>query len=450
MGMGTFLDGDEAIMGLMAKHFGEGKGITLFFYGQSYGFSLIEVFMIRLFYFVFGIGPVAIKLAMLTLWSIGVIFMYKTLKVYAKGRNEILVILITFAMIFSPAWMVWSMKARGGYTTAFTLSWIVLYLIANIKCSKSLWQGCLIGMLLVIILEAQSLWLAGLLPFIIYHVISARSWKNTLALTGTLILFLLLFHLPSLGSSSFWIAQGYGWYYLVSESANVPVDLYNNLTGNYIYNIPRPTTIVVAAGIFIFLGAVIGGLILTIRSLIRRDKDNLLIYISAISVIGCFAYLFIIDTSHPRYALPFSGFALLFLYFVFNKLDTIKLQFAIVTPIILFGAFSIGLAGKMHVDNPDEIIKTKNELLDKHLNYVYCEGGLLQWQLTYYSDEKIKARHYTLVDRYQPYVEAVDSAFWNDSPNVGLVVWGEHGTINVIPNPTLGELQDRGFHMQKR
>jgi hypothetical protein len=33
------LDGDEAILGLMAKHLAEGREAPIFFYGQAYGLS---------------------------------------------------------------------------------------------------------------------------------------------------------------------------------------------------------------------------------------------------------------------------------------------------------------------------------------------------------------------------------------------------------------------------
>ena len=73
-----FLDGDECIVGLMAKHFYVGIDVPLFFYGQSYGFSFIEVLAIRIFYGLFGINDISIKLAMFSLWTIGVVFLSET------------------------------------------------------------------------------------------------------------------------------------------------------------------------------------------------------------------------------------------------------------------------------------------------------------------------------------------------------------------------------------
>src|SRR5690554_1188900 len=80
------LDGDECIVSLMAKHFLESKEVPFFFYGQSYGFSFIEVLFIRVFYFFLGPTEMAVKLAMLSMWTIGIVFFYKTLKAIEIGR----------------------------------------------------------------------------------------------------------------------------------------------------------------------------------------------------------------------------------------------------------------------------------------------------------------------------------------------------------------------------
>ncbi|MEZ5283502.1 MAG: hypothetical protein R2712_01585 [Vicinamibacterales bacterium] len=37
-----FLDGDEAVIGLMARHVADGRALPLFFYGQNYGLALFE------------------------------------------------------------------------------------------------------------------------------------------------------------------------------------------------------------------------------------------------------------------------------------------------------------------------------------------------------------------------------------------------------------------------
>src|SRR5690242_559315 len=114
------LDGDECTLALMAKHMLQGKDIPVFFYGQSYGFSLLETSLVSLAYLLGGINDYSVKLAMLALWTTGIIFFYKTLKAICRGGSP-LPLLITILFILTPAWAAWSMKARGGYLTSFTL-----------------------------------------------------------------------------------------------------------------------------------------------------------------------------------------------------------------------------------------------------------------------------------------------------------------------------------------
>ena len=70
------LDGDECILGLMAKHMAEGKETPVFLYGQNYGFSLIEGRCAALGFRLIGVSAVTLKLAMLFLWTIGCLFLF--------------------------------------------------------------------------------------------------------------------------------------------------------------------------------------------------------------------------------------------------------------------------------------------------------------------------------------------------------------------------------------
>src|SRR5436190_970996 len=63
-------DGDECVVGIMAKHLLEGVSFPVFYYGQNYGLSLIETWMAALFFLVMGLSGVALKCAMLALWSL--------------------------------------------------------------------------------------------------------------------------------------------------------------------------------------------------------------------------------------------------------------------------------------------------------------------------------------------------------------------------------------------
>src|SRR5262245_20079303 len=66
-----FPDGDECVLGLMAKHLAAGEQLPVFFYGQKYGFSLLEAGTGALAFLAVEQSPAVLKLAMLCLWSLG-------------------------------------------------------------------------------------------------------------------------------------------------------------------------------------------------------------------------------------------------------------------------------------------------------------------------------------------------------------------------------------------
>jgi hypothetical protein len=122
------LDGDECVIAMMAKHTIEGKSAPLFFYGQNYGFAFFEVLLSALFFLLLGYKTIAVKLAILSLWTTGLVFFYLALRRVAANPKW-LDLIVALLLLASPAWLVFSMKAYGGYVTAFTLSNIILWMI---------------------------------------------------------------------------------------------------------------------------------------------------------------------------------------------------------------------------------------------------------------------------------------------------------------------------------
>src|SRR5690606_2129438 len=129
------MDGDECIMGIMSKHFIEGRHVPIFFYGQNYGFAFIEVLFISIGYLLFGISDYVVKLSVFALWIFGLFFFYRAL--CSISGNKWSALLFVMVLILAPAWAQWSLKARGGYLTAFTcssLAWYLLVYKVAIRC----------------------------------------------------------------------------------------------------------------------------------------------------------------------------------------------------------------------------------------------------------------------------------------------------------------------------
>lgn len=129
---GSFvIDGDEAIVGLMANHILEGRGVPVFYYGQHYMGSLEPICAAVLFY-LFGSSPFVLQLTPL-LFSLALVVV-----MYALGKEVggVIVARVAAALCAFPpvALVVWSYKARGGFIELLVLGALAtLYFLRWLK-----------------------------------------------------------------------------------------------------------------------------------------------------------------------------------------------------------------------------------------------------------------------------------------------------------------------------
>jgi len=435
------LDGDECIVGLMAKHFIEGKEIPYFFYGQSYGFSFIEVLFIGGFYTLFGINDISIKLAMLLMWTLSIILFHLTLIKIEKPYNKWLPLLIVLVFIFSPSWAIWSMKARGGYLTAFLISNLFIYLVFKYKEKCPDFICFIMGFLLVIIYQSQPLWLLGVFPIAIFYRyklnnISSISFK----LLGVIVC-ALLFYILKLHLSDFWEPKVISLSYFSFDSLMLmPLDLWRSLTGSYFYSdFINP---ILSSKIFasIILFAIFLSFIFGIFVIIKKKKICNWFYIFCFSVLIYFIVFLFVQAHNYRYFLPFLGFALLMFYLLLNKVSQNRhmiINYGLLF-IILMGSISLINFKNFKPENKLELIDLVNEIEHNKIKYVFCEGGLLQWQIMFYSNERVIARYRSGTDRYPNYISIVDNAFKENNNQTALVGFNNdvHLDDNIIVNNT--------------
>lgn len=416
------LDGDECIVGLMSKHFQELKEMPFFFYGQSYGFSFIEVLAIRLFYVFFGVSEIALKLAMLSLWTVGIIFFYKTLQEIGFKKNPWIPLLITLVFIFSPAFAVWSMKARGGYLSAFALTPIVTYLIISEKWRAKLFVSFIVGFLTVVIYQSQPLWIAGLLPIVAFQLVKNRSFRAVWVmlfgiLTGTGVFYFLKIGLPTFWAPSILGAPSFS----LEIFDSIIQRMYIHFTGNYFYSYVKDS-IWVTHILAVFMMAVIFiSLATSIFFLIKRKQINPLFYVLTLSVVFTIGYLFLIKSGDYRYLLPLTGFALMLAALVLSQINYSKAVNSMLLIWISFGTYSLYDFKNYSFEDKSALTSVVSELEAKKITHVFCEGGSLQWQLMFYSKEKVIARYYSSTDRYPAYIQEVNSAFLNKNRHTALV-----------------------------
>ncbi len=112
------IDSDEAIVGLMAKHILEGKGIPTFYYGQHYMGSF-EPLVSALIFAIVGVSSVALKLVPFFFSLVLIVLIYFLAKLCLPKGSENRDILPTLTALFtaippSPL-VIWSSMARGGF-----------------------------------------------------------------------------------------------------------------------------------------------------------------------------------------------------------------------------------------------------------------------------------------------------------------------------------------------
>ena len=105
-----------------------------------------------------------------------------------------------------------------------------------------------------------------------------------------------------------------------------------------------------------------------------------------------------------------------------------------------------------------DLIELTNELEAKNIHFVYSRAGLLQWQITFYSNERVISRYTRANDRYPKYIDFVNHA-WAQEKGTAIIDYsnrdfaGNPNTkyitdkFSLLYNPTKEELQKMGFEV---
>ena len=164
------LDGDECILGLMAKHVAEGREFPIFFYGQHYGLAVVEAPAAALSFLLFGVGVLPLKTAILALWLTGIVFYFMA---FARPLGHARSFCLTLFLLLMPAWAVSSMKAWSGYVTAFSTLAVLLYLLTRSGGPRPM-SWVLAGSLTSVLYFAHPVYLPGAIPIVLYFLLSGR------------------------------------------------------------------------------------------------------------------------------------------------------------------------------------------------------------------------------------------------------------------------------------
>ena len=420
-------DADESIVGLMAKHMMEGKDFPVFFYGQSYGLALLEAGTAAIFFALFGVSTVSLKAAMLLLWGSGwLIFVMAVARLGGRRAAWIAGLLL----ILCPAWGAWSMKARGGYLTAFILSSLALWLLGGVMRSRrprigaNLAFGCCLGAIFL----AQATWLFGLAPFVVLLLQKRRNGAEGAAIFGGAAVTAGLILLTTAGTrSTYWAPELFDNSDVIQALLLLPRRVWVHLGGAYYMKVPAaigPFTVLSAS---LWSAALAGGLAHSILSLRRRGPLSISQACTfSIPAVLLFSVLISYTWFGHRHLLAISGFLIVFLSIELARLvdNGGRKRIAALTAVAalgISGALSlVEFRGLSFLGPPPDQLSEEaaletliEDLLGDGITHLYSMDPLLQWVVMFESEERITARWFKKVDRYPAYPAAVDRALFS-------------------------------------
>ena len=415
------LDGDECIAGLMAKHLVELKEFPTFFYGQRYSLASIEAAAGALGFALFGVGAIPLKLTELALWTAGVSFLFAALSQFVGSRRSFW---ITTVFVLSPAWAVWSMKARPGYITSFTSTAVLMWLLAydDRRRSASAWstvRWLLGGALTSLIYLAQPLWLLGVLPIAIAVLIERR--RPLSAVSYFVVIAATMIFLRTTTPVDFRFGNP-------ALIASLPVfvrQIHVNLTGAYYLtwaaDVPGPATNVLSFVWYAVLLVLAGLQIYRVVTRRFHALSHLLFLSLCATLVGEWLLL---NARDARYLLPMSAPLLMlagveFVDLIDRRIVSKNATIAVTAAFVALGSLSMFefRAFTFLWRNPPNSWSEEKRLQQviaylklKGARHVFSMNGLLESQLIFYSHEDVIARYQKSWDRYPEYVRAVDDA----------------------------------------
>ncbi len=438
-----YLDGDEAVVGLMGIDMLSGE-FPLYFYGQTYGFSLVEVLLIALGISLFGTTVLAIKLPMLLLWCASLVLFVLTTHHLTK-KNFVMSTIVMLVLITLPTWMVWSMKARGGYLTALLFSSLVIYLLVVSRYKSNNWFWGLIGVLLALIYEAQPLWFpTTLLSVILLPIINGvmpnklvGKWGLAL-LTGSIIWLCLFIYKQDL--FVVWTQPPLNFDHIIDDPLAFIKAINHHLHGLYYLYLSHAKTIAAHSLIIWLIALTVVGYSLY-QVYFRCYKEALVILLLPASMVG------VLINPNPRYLLPCS-FVLFFLLVVSVARGSQSYQNFVIALLMSLLVANLWFVpnytkfSQMHVESLDGISEppvmdnpiTDNQIIQnliltlqaKGVKNVIVRNDLLEYQINYFTGYELLTIGKMSRTRQPKLIPLVSKAYL-ENPNQFAIVgfnWG--------------------------
>ena len=468
-------DLDECISGIMGLHLMGGENFPVFFYGQQYGFCLPETILIALSLGTNEVSALSLKLPMLLLYAGGLFFFHRFLVERLGWLMSFFGVLVFACM---PVWIVWSMKARGGYLTAFFCSFALIFLLQKPALTKP--KAVVGGLLFACLYHSNLLWWTGWLIPVFYYLTKQEKPIFSHFLLSTVFGWLVLYLLAK-NNSTFWTLPNSEWSGTLNFN-DIKHKLFVFFGGSFYLDkeLPRTFGIRTLANFWIYvllLGLIGAGLMAWRRTLSRET----MVWLSATILLLLVPLIRKTDLFQFRYWLPMSCAAVIFGATLLERVlpDRKKhlLLFLLSTSVFsgCLGAAAAWGLGKPslyqeHFDlGPDpekKVLSLCKRLGTLENTHLFFSDPRLMWLVTYYSAGQVTGRYHFGSDRHMPFVEGANKTVEkkNNGYLIGsgyspisdslLVVFKKRKTVPVegfflVENLTKNQLEVIGFTFKK-
>jgi hypothetical protein len=391
------IDGDEAVVGLMARHIAFLGERPVFYWGQPYLGSL-EAFSAAPLFRVFDPSTFVLKLVP-TAYSLGFLGLSAILARRLFGSAAALATAAYLAL--PPAmWAVWSTKARGGYAELLFLGQALLLATVALGRSPSRKLVLLWGILLGLALWTHLLAIVYAVPAVVYLALANRGRWSAKGI-GLGALGALIGMTPLIIEN---LTDGFLTLAALLQPPDLPVDPLAQFVRFFRVGVPvllglgQPTTSQamfdqdwlqrpaghawIAALALVLLAAALLLFLPSLRSLVRcggvPGAEPSLLVLLAVAVPPAVALTrFGFFVSEPRYALPLYGLVPL-LAGALWRLSWRSARWAIVGAVVLFNVWSLASTDPRlwrPEDTPDSTAASRAELVqflvsqDRHQMY---------------------------------------------------------------------------------
>jgi len=424
------LDGDECIVGLMGVHVLHGHPLPFFMYGQRYGLAIVETPLLAASFALLGVGAVPLKLAMLALWIAGLIAYFRGFsRVLGDTRGFWIALLLAVA----PAWAAASMKAWSGYVTAFAATGVAIDLMTADVPRARRWLGA--GIATAVTFLAQPLWLPGLAPIALY-LLWTRATPRCRAVyvagaAGAIALVAGVRAFGSIGGDVSWSGPAAGNPHLLASLRPLVQQAYVSLTGSfYLGSAVAPGRLTAAIGWLWMLVLAAAAPAQIFRVATRRYLPWSHVLFASV-LLTLIANWLLLEARDARYLLPLAmPLTVLAGVELFDLPDRRAASMracvaAMAIAAAVHAAAVMEFAGHTFMwwtntrggrSESATLRQLTGVLRERGVRHAYAMNPLLQWTITFYSDEAVIARWKAARDRYPPYIEAVDAALAAGEP----------------------------------